>query len=182
MSHRSAFSSSPSSSAFSVSSVVSALLRSSHFPFSIFYFRRKSNVSPRYTRPARNPFRSPTYAKTGGYTTPKNVGAPTFSIFPLIFCSFSSPTRPDAKWGGTGILACAGLVAIGSGVQPGMAVPHGLALLSRLAKSQRSSADSYDLARLNGIEVRQACRDVGQQVFEAVGVRTKNENGDGSAG
>lgn len=60
-------------------------------------------------------------------------------------------------------------------------MPHRLALLRWLAKSHRSRVDTYDLARLNGIDVRQAGGDMDQQVFEAVGGGTKNENGDGSA-
>jgi len=35
-----------------------------------------------------NPFLSPTYAKTVGYASSKNVGAPTFSIFPHTFGTF----------------------------------------------------------------------------------------------
>jgi hypothetical protein len=38
-----------------------------YFPISIFDFPRKSIVSPTSTRLARNPFVSPTSAKTGGY-------------------------------------------------------------------------------------------------------------------
>ncbi len=52
----------------------------------------KSSLSPASTRLVYNPFLSPTYAKTGGYPLFKNVGAPTFSIFPLIFYSFSHST------------------------------------------------------------------------------------------
>ena|SRR5216684_615319 len=43
-----------------------------------------------------NPFLSPTYAKTGGYPLPENVGTPTFSIFPHIFCSFSPDLQNEA--------------------------------------------------------------------------------------
>ena len=59
----------------------------------IFHFHYKSNVSPTYITPTNNSFLSHTYAKTGGYTPPKNVGAPTFSIFPLIFAVFLRSTR-----------------------------------------------------------------------------------------
>ena len=90
------FASSPSSSAFSACSALNASLRSSHFRFSNFHFRRKPIVSPPYTRPAHNPFLSPTYAKTGGCPLPKNVGAPTFSIFPLIFYTFSPDLPSEA--------------------------------------------------------------------------------------
>jgi hypothetical protein len=47
-----------------------------------------SNVSPTYARPVCNSFVSPTSAKTGGYPHPKNVGAPTFFIFPQQFRVF----------------------------------------------------------------------------------------------
>ncbi len=53
---------------------------------------RKSNASPTSTLLVNNPFLSPTYAKTRGYTLPKNVGAPTFSIFPHTFGTFSQAT------------------------------------------------------------------------------------------
>jgi hypothetical protein len=45
-------------------------------------------VSPPYQISVRNSFVSPTYAKTGGTPSPKNVGAPTFLIFTLIFRIF----------------------------------------------------------------------------------------------
>ena len=45
----------------------------------------KSLVSPTCKILAGNSFLSPTYAKTGGGYPQKNVGAPTFLIFPLIF-------------------------------------------------------------------------------------------------
>ena len=48
----------------------------------------KPFVSPTYNITVRNSFVSPTYAKTGGYATVENVGAPTFLIFPLIFRTF----------------------------------------------------------------------------------------------
>jgi len=80
---------SPSSSAFSVRSAYSALNAFLCPP----HFRRKSNVSPPSTGPVHNPFLSPTYAKTRGYTYPKNVGAPTFLIFHPVFCSFSDSTH-----------------------------------------------------------------------------------------
>ena len=60
-------------------------------------FSPKSNVSPRYTRPVCNSFVSPTYAKTRGYPHPKNVGAPTFSIFPLQFRIFRVRGRRQSK-------------------------------------------------------------------------------------
>src|SRR5580704_2049700 len=47
-----------------------------------------SFISPAYEHQPRIPFVSPTYAKTGGVYPPKNVGAPTFLIFPLIFRTF----------------------------------------------------------------------------------------------
>ena len=50
--------------------------------------RAISFISPRYERQSRISFVSPTYAKTGGVPPPKNVGAPTFLIFPLIFRTF----------------------------------------------------------------------------------------------
>ncbi len=53
---------------------------------------RKPNVSPTSTLLVNNPFLSPTYAKTVGYASPKNVGAPTFSIFPHTFGTFSQAT------------------------------------------------------------------------------------------
>ena len=43
-------------------------------------FPAKSFVSPTCKISFRNSFVSPTYAKTGGCTHPKNVGAPTFSL------------------------------------------------------------------------------------------------------
>ena len=43
-----------------------------------------------------NSFLSPTYAKTGGGYPQKNVGAPTFLIFPLICRTFSHPRRSIA--------------------------------------------------------------------------------------
>jgi hypothetical protein len=52
----------------------------------------KPFVSPTYQVSARNSLVSPTYAKTGGVPPPKNVGAPTFLIFPLIFHTFLSFT------------------------------------------------------------------------------------------
>ncbi len=58
-------------------------------------FSSKSIVSPRYTRLACNSFVSPTSAKTGGYPHAKNVGAPTFSLFPLQFRIF--PTRRELQ-------------------------------------------------------------------------------------
>jgi hypothetical protein len=90
-----AFSACPERSrrASSACSALNAFLRSSHFQFSIFHFRRKPSASPISTRPVHNSFLSPTYAKTGGYPLPQNVGAPTFSIFPLIFCSFLHSTH-----------------------------------------------------------------------------------------
>ena len=56
----------------------------------------KSFPSPTSTRLVPNSFLSPASAKTGGYTPPKNVGAPTFSIFPHIFRTFSQAT-PAAR-------------------------------------------------------------------------------------
>jgi hypothetical protein len=47
-----------------------------------------SFISPAYEHQPCISFVSPTYAKTGEYTPPKNVGAPTFLIFPLIFRTF----------------------------------------------------------------------------------------------
>ena len=62
------------------------------FPASPFAFSSrifaKSLASPAYEISAGNSFVSPPYAKTGGWTSLKNVGAPTFLIFPLIFRSF----------------------------------------------------------------------------------------------
>src|SRR5258708_9501625 len=80
----------------SLSQPAEAMLSREGGPFSIFHFRRKSNASPTSTRLARNSFLSPTYAKTGGYPLPENVGAPTFSIFPLIFYSFSPDLQNEA--------------------------------------------------------------------------------------
>jgi hypothetical protein len=57
-----------------------------------------SCISPTYGIQPRISFVSPTYAKTGEYTPPKNVGAPTFLIFPLISCPFSQlATCPPRK-------------------------------------------------------------------------------------
>jgi hypothetical protein len=50
--------------------------------------RAISFISPTYERQPRISFVSPTYAKTGGTHPPKNVGAPTFLIFSLIFRTF----------------------------------------------------------------------------------------------
>src|SRR5580692_4579329 len=47
-----------------------------------------SFISPRYERQPRMSLVSPTYAKMGECTPPKNVGAPTFLIFPLISRTF----------------------------------------------------------------------------------------------
>jgi hypothetical protein len=47
-----------------------------------------SCISPTYGIKPRISFVSPTYAKTGECTPRKNVGAPTFLIFPLIFRAF----------------------------------------------------------------------------------------------
>ena len=57
----------------------------------------KPFISPTYELLARNSFVSPTYAKTGGVTPSKNVGAPTFTLsflpirtlVPLFFLSFA---------------------------------------------------------------------------------------------
>jgi hypothetical protein len=43
-----------------------------------------SSISPAYEPQPRMSLVSPTYAKTGGVPPHKNVGAPTFLIFPLI--------------------------------------------------------------------------------------------------
>jgi hypothetical protein len=82
------------------------LARSNHFPlrhpFSLRYSplatALMSFISPRYENSPRKSFPSPTYAKTGGWHPQKNVGAPTFSIFPVIFYTFSVPRRGVAQF------------------------------------------------------------------------------------
>ena len=65
--------------------------RRGHSPSSI------SCISPAYELQPRMSLVSPTYAKTGGCTSPrKNVGAPTFFTFPLISRTFSLPPRSAA--------------------------------------------------------------------------------------
>jgi hypothetical protein len=56
-------------------------------------------VSPPYQISVRNSFVSPTYAKTGGTHSPKNVGPPTFLIFPLIFRTFLPLMGPQQNRG-----------------------------------------------------------------------------------
>jgi hypothetical protein len=57
-----------------------------------------SFASPGYEHQSRISLVSPTYAKTRGYTPRKNVGAPTFLIFPLISRTFLSlATCPPRK-------------------------------------------------------------------------------------
>ena len=55
---------------------------SSYLPRSLALsrFPTKSFISPTCEITVRNFFVSPTYAKTGGCTPPKNVGAPTFAL------------------------------------------------------------------------------------------------------
>jgi len=147
----------------------------------------KFNVSPTYARPARNPFLSPTYAKTEGTLLPKMSARRHFRFFPLIFCSYSYSTHCNwqAGWpckfvrGAKSTLKRPALQAGMRREERPANLPASGQAVSGL--NQRSRADSHDLARLNGIEVRQAGGDVDQQVFQAVGVRTKNENCDGSA-
>jgi hypothetical protein len=83
------FPSSSARSAASASCALNAFLPSSHFLFSLFHFRRKSNVSPPSTRHARNPFPSPTSAKTGGYPLPQKCRrADIFDFLPYILHFF----------------------------------------------------------------------------------------------
>jgi hypothetical protein len=73
-----------------------------YFPISIFDSPRKSIVSPTSTRPACNPFVSPTSAKTGGY--PPSIPNPRSSRYgsPSALCPLFPPV--DCRLSASGIL------------------------------------------------------------------------------